>query len=152
MIKNLSRITDKPQHGYLYVLALLIMAAFAFSVFLWQTETPAASSDAISGHVLDEQGPVAGADVRIQGIKKTVRTDKSGHFLLFSLPVGAKVNISAWKHGYYCALQENVTPPKKGIQLKLIRYQLGDNKAYEWLPPEGIKNACVDCHTRRSSP
>ncbi len=146
IIKNLSRIKDNSYGGYLCALGLLVMAAFACSVFLWQAETPAASGDAISGQVLDEHGPVAGANVRIQGDKKTVLTDKSGNFLLSGLPVGAKVNISAWKDGYYCALQENVTHPKKGIQLKLIRYQLGDNKAYEWLPPEGIKNACVDCH------
>ncbi|HAJ27500.1 MAG TPA: hypothetical protein DCG53_09710, partial [Syntrophus sp. (in: bacteria)] len=111
-IRRSSRITDKHKGGYPYALALLVMVAFAFSVFLWQTETPAASGDAISGQILDEHGPVTGADVRIQGTKKAVRTDKSGHFLLSGLPVGAKVNISAWKHGYYCALQENVKPPR----------------------------------------
>lgn len=146
MIKNGSPITDNSYSGYLCALVLLVMGMFAFSIFLWQEETPAASGDGISGKVLDEHGPVASANVRIQGTKKAVLTDKSGQFLLSGLPVGAKFNISVWKHGYYCALQENVTPPKKGLQFKLIRYQRGDNREYEWLPPEGGQNACVECH------
>jgi len=145
-MKGGSRTTGNFYGRCLCTLILFVAGVFAFSVFLWHEETPAASGDAISGIVIDDRSPVTGANVRIQGTKKAVLTDKYGRFQLPGLPVGAKFNVSAWKHGYYCALMENVISSEKELQLKLIRYQRGDNREYEWLPPEGGKNTCAECH------
>jgi len=145
-MKGGSRTTGDFYRRYLCALILFVTGVFAFSILLWQAETPAASGDAISGKVLDDHGPVAGVNVRIQGTKKAVLTDKYGCFLLSGLPAGAKFNISVWKHGYYCALAKDVTVPGRDIHLKLTRYQITDNDKYDWIPPEGMKGSCVECH------
>jgi len=145
-MKGGSRTTGDFHGRWLCALRLLAAGLFAFSLLLLHAETRAASGDAVSGSVLDDRGPVAGANVRIQGTPKAVLTDERGRFLLSGLPAGAKFSVSVWKHGYYCAMLENVIPSEKELRFRLIRYQSGDNRAYEWLPPEGAKGACAECH------
>ncbi len=100
----------------------------------------------VSGAVFDERGPVAAARVRVQGTENVVVTDRAGRFVLKGAPAGNAFNLSAWKEGYYSALLKDVRAPKKGIRLQLVRYQISDNPHYSWIPPEGVKGACVECH------
>jgi hypothetical protein len=98
----------------------------------------------ISGIVYDEAGPLAGATVRIQATQNSTLTDHEGRFTLSGLTGGAPVTVSAWKEGYYCAKQENVTPPVANLSLEMRLYQTNDNPEYTWILPEG-DNSCYSC-------
>ena len=107
-----------------------------------------AGKSLISGTVTDDDGPVAGATVRLQGSTKSVFTNAAGFFQL-TVPAAKVVNVGAWKQGYYCALLREVTAPAQELNLKLRRYQTNDNSAYEWIPPETPEGTggCSQCHT-----
>jgi hypothetical protein len=105
-----------------------------------------ASAAVLSGTVVDHNGPVAGVNVRIQGGREFVVTDKAGRFVIHAATAGKAVNISAWKKGYYSVLLKDVQAPKEGVRLELVPYQIFDNDRYEWIPPESVKGSCVECH------
>ena len=123
------------------LLLLLIVCGLGHSM-----ESPAGKS-LISGTVTDDDGPVAGATVRLQGSTKSVFTNAAGFFQL-TVPAAKVVNVGAWKQGYYCALLREVTAPAQELNLKLRRYQTNDNSAYEWIPPETPEGTggCSQCH------
>lgn len=147
IIASRNRITDQRRGRTLAAVLLLLVAVCAFLLAPGRGETPAAASGGgLSGTVIDAQGPVAGATVRIQGTTQAVLTGPGGRFVLAGAPPGAKVNLSAWKQGYYSALLENVTAPLGGIVLTLLRYQTTDNDRYAWIPPEGSPESCQECH------
>jgi hypothetical protein len=127
-----------------------VVAAALFLAFWFAGSSGRGAADAsiagLSGTVVDHNGPVAGVRVRVQGAREFVVTDKAGCFLLSPPSAGKAVNISAWKEGYYSAIMKDVRAPKEGIRLKLIRYQIFDNRKYEWIPPEGAEGSCVECH------
>jgi hypothetical protein len=102
------------------------------------------SGDTVSGTVLDQDGPVSGATVRVQATNNATATAADGTFSLAGLTQGVTVTISAWKDAYYCAKVEGVVPPTSGLTLSLRRYQTNDNPAYEWIPPAG-ENSCASC-------
>ncbi len=93
---------------------------------------------------MDEQGPVAGATVRIQATLNETLTDLNGTYTLAGLTDGSKVTVSAWKEGYYCARAEAVKTPAVNIALQLVSYQTDDNPEYAWVPPEG-EGSCYSC-------
>ena len=105
-------------------------------------------SHAVSGIVRDGPKAVAGATVRIQGTDRSVVTDGKGRFSLAPLAGEKTVTVSAWKQGYYCAIARNIPASSSKAVVRLIRYQTGDNQKYEWLPPEGAKGACSECHNK----
>ncbi|UCC61503.1 MAG: carboxypeptidase regulatory-like domain-containing protein, partial [Anaerolineae bacterium] len=74
----------------------------------------AQSSGTVSGVVVDADGPVAGATVRIQATTNATTSATDGSFTLGGLPEGITVTVSAWKHTYYCAKVEGVMPPASG--------------------------------------
>ncbi len=98
----------------------------------------------IAGIVVDEAGPVAGATVRVQATRRATVTDADGRFLLVGLRPDVPVTIAAWAPLHYCVKRDAVTPPGEGVVLRLERYQLGDDPAYEWLSPVG-PGSCSSC-------
>lgn len=98
----------------------------------------------VSGNVVDDSGPVAGATVRIQATENETVTDYRGRFTLTGLQDGQAVTVSAWKEEYYCAKIEQVIPPAQYLRFVLIRYQTDDNPEYEWMPPTG-QESCATC-------
>ena len=98
----------------------------------------------VRGIVRDEDGPVAGAVVRIQATTIETLTDEHGCFTLTEVGTDEAVTVSAWKHEYYSAKVEGVLPSATGITLTLIRYQTNDNPDYEWVPPTGA-GSCASC-------
>jgi hypothetical protein len=98
----------------------------------------------ISGIVLDEDGPVSAATVRIQATDIEALTDREGHFTLKGFVSEEPVTVSTWKDNYYCAKVEGVIPPESDITITLIRYQTNDNPDYEWIPPTGA-DSCASC-------
>lgn len=114
---------------------------------------PAAARQAegtVAGQILDADGPVPGATVRIRATNYAAFTDDNGYFTLAGVPVGAEVELTAWARGYYIAYT-TIIPPADDVILTLRRYHTTDNSDYEWgLPvgPEGDENsgACGQCH------
>lgn len=98
----------------------------------------------ISGVVVDEQGPVAGARVRIQATAKATLTGPDGSFVLSGLVEGSPLTVSAWADGYYCAKAEGIVPPAEAVTLTLRLYQTTDNPEYEWIAPVG-ESSCASC-------
>ncbi len=126
-----------------FMLLPLLLSGDALS----QAKESAAGPGLLSGTVTDDNGPVAGATVRIQGKTKSVRTDAAGFFQL-TAPAAKVVTVGAWKQGYYCALLREMTVPAQELKFQLRRYQTNDNPAYEWIPPvtrEGAEG-CSHCH------
>ena len=98
----------------------------------------------VSGVVLDQNGPLAGATVRIQTTLNQTLTDEQGRFTLSGLRLNQPLTVSAWKAGYYCAKISGVLPTQEGVSLTLRRYQTNDNPAYSWIPPAG-EVSCASC-------
>jgi hypothetical protein len=88
--------------------------------------------------------PLSGATVRIQATVNQTLTDDQGRFMLVGLEAGTPVTVSAWKDGYYCAKDEQVTPPASGITFTMRLVQTNDNPAYQWIAPFG-ENSCYSC-------
>jgi len=130
----------------------VLAAAFCTGVVLWAacaTAVPVSSpcpqsGNTVSGVVLDEAGPVAGATVRVQATQNATTSSTDGTFSLGGLTEGVTVTISAWKDTYYCAKIEGVVPPTRGLTLSLRRYQTNDNPDYEWMSPVG-EDSCASC-------
>jgi hypothetical protein len=98
----------------------------------------------VSGVILDQDGPLVGATVRVQATLNQTLSDEQGRFTLYSLPINKPVTISAWKDGYYCAKITGILPEQEGISLSMRRYQTNDNPAYTWIPPVG-DISCASC-------
>lgn len=104
------------------------------------------STVVVSGAVVDQDGPVAGALVKIQGTGYKALTDKRGKFRLSGFAYRGSLTVTAWKQDYYCTLAKAVTPLEDSVRLTLTPYQTTDNPDYEWLSPLTGENSCVSCH------
>ena len=100
--------------------------------------------EAVSGVVVDVDGPVVDATVRIQGRTTSTLTDEEGRFELSGLAQGAPVTVSAWKEDYYCAKVDGILPPAADVVLTLRLVQTNDNPDYEWILPVG-QDSCASC-------
>jgi hypothetical protein len=126
------------------------LAASPFAMSTAPTTTTAsatatASGAAIAGAVLGPDGtPLAQATVRIQATANQTITDDEGRFVLRGLEAGAPVTVSAWKDGYYCATEAQVTPPTEDLTFTMRLVQTNDNPDYAWVPPTG-ENSCYSC-------
>ncbi len=129
--------------GFFLNITLLVLVIYGFS------SSGCKPTPNISGVVIDENGPVAGATVRIQATTNATLTDSNGRFVLTGLSVGESVTVSAWKDGYYCAKVDNrsirlISPPASNVSLTLRLYQTYDNPDYTWVPPTG-EDSCASC-------
>lgn len=103
-MQNATRKTSHVPPFTFYILVLgMVLAARQIS------ESPAASPmpsftpapATVSGIVRGEDGPIAGATVRVQAADTATLTDDEGRFTLTGLSEGVAVTIGAWKHTYY---------------------------------------------------
>ncbi len=99
----------------------------------------------VTGIVVDAEGPVEGATVRVQATVNETLTNAEGKFVLPGLAGGETVTLSAWKQDYYCSLIREVAATTGPLLIRLERYQTSDNPAYAWIPPYGDKS-CSTCH------
>ena len=114
------------------VLGLLLLVVMGFRM---------APSATVCGTVVDDDGPVSGATVRVQATTNATVTDGEGRFTLAGLEHGEPVTVSAWSQGYYCAVARGVVPPASRVTLTLRAYQTNDNPNYVWIPPTGQTHA-----------
>jgi hypothetical protein len=104
-------------------------------------------SSTVSGVVLDPDGPVAGARVRVRATEILTYTQSNGFFILNGLDDGEEIEVAAWADGYYIA-STFVTPTISGITLTLRPYHTTDHPDYEWVSPISgtSETACGNCH------
>ncbi len=110
----------------------------------------AQQGDSVSGAVIDEGGPVAGARVRLRATDFATVTDEAGRFTLSEVPTGQEIDITAWAVGYYIAYLP-ITPPAHDVTLLLRRHHTEDHPDYAWAAPqgdpgEGEAGGCAACH------
>ncbi|MBL6961465.1 MAG: hypothetical protein ISR59_10165 [Anaerolineales bacterium] len=113
--------------------------------------TSACNTDKISGRVVDEYGPVAGARVRIQEMELQTVSDQDGQFIIFT---SEPAYITAWEYGYYINGMEAI--PGEEIEIHLEAHTTEDHSDYEWLPSthhagEGEDRGCAQCHSREGT-
>jgi hypothetical protein len=101
----------------------------------------------VSGTVLDGEGPVAGARVRIRATDNLTITDHTGSFGLSGLTEGEGLEVTAWADGYYVA-STIVTPTISGLTITLRPYHTDDHSDYDWIDPTSNSSAkaCGNCH------
>lgn len=135
------------------VLSFGIVLAISVLAFLGFRDP--AQRQKISGVVLDDQGPISGAVVRLQATEISTKTDSNGRFALTLLPPEESVMITAWAEGYYIAGVE-ASPGEMDIMVRLETHHLTDNPNYEWLPSQfhpgqGEAQGCAECHSAAST-
>lgn len=92
------------------------------------------SSAFVSGTVVDTDGPIAGAAVRVRATDNVTVSAADGTFMLTAVTEGDEIEVTAWSDGYYIT-GEMVTPPASGIELNLRRHHTTDHPDYEWTSP-----------------
>ena len=105
-------------------------------------------SKTISGVVVDTQGPVAGAIVRVQATENYTMTTEDGAFALSGITATLPVTVTAWFEGHY----NGWTPVESGakpITITLKPHYTTDNPDYGWYEFEGVEGSasCGLCHT-----
>jgi hypothetical protein len=127
-------------------LTILLLPLFWFSP---------AQSKVIEGQVVDANGPVSAASVRIQGQCQAVRTDRAGTFFLQSH--AKKGRLTATKKGYRIGWTDFGAGTTR---ILLDPLPVEDNLDYPWVDPapaplasprlskeEGVsRNYCGNCH------
>ncbi len=110
----------------------------------------------ISGSVRDQEGPIAGAIVRVQGTDRFITTDQDGTFTLAGLTPDQAVILTAWASGYYIAAGEAAYQPGETVaELLLVPHSQDDSPDYEWLSAyshAGLENNCQNCHADADDP
>ena len=107
----------------------------------------------VQGIVLNDQGPVAGARVRVQTSDAFIITGDDGTFTLALPAENASTRITAWAPGYYITASEPLISGVDPITLKLIRHHDQDNPEYKWVSAfasAGVEGNCQNCHSDSS--
>lgn len=150
-----------------YLLFLLLLLSLSG---LWGWLSLLAQDTAtVSGMVVDANGPVADARVRVRATDHLTFTNAVGHFTLSGLTPGEEVEIAAWADGYYIASVQ-ITPTSSvnrpqyavfshrlpgaddrllatdSLTLTLRPYHTTDHPDYAWASPISGDGACAECH------
>lgn len=121
---------------------LLILVAVLIGSLLLRDRS---KTSAISGLVRDDDGPVPGANVRIQGEAQIEFTDANGRFHAHFFP-GHSRRVAASKPGYFIAGAALDTSP---LILQMKRLPAEDCDQYQWVDPtpDAAKtHQCGNCH------
>ena len=102
--------------------------------------------DAVSGVVRDEDGPVAGATVRVRTTNNKTTTAADGSFTLNGLTASVPVSITAWAEGYFVGWT-SAAPGTEPVTITIKPYYTTDNPDYTWFSMEGAEGSksCGHC-------
>jgi len=123
----------------IFIFSILVLIAFA------------SNTGKFLGRVIDDNGPVARALVRIQSTEISTLTDQDGYFLL---PKSNKndypIFITAWSSGYYINGMEAQSDEE--IEIHLEAHADFDNPNYVWLSStsqsgQNEDQGCAKCHS-----
>lgn len=111
----------------------------------------AAQLTVVSGTVVNEKGPVAGAIVQLMGKPEQTKTAEDGTFTLNTGMTSATV--TAWSAGHYVGWVklDPTSPDWKGstnLTITMKPLPQSDNPKYEWYSLDGVDGsaACGLCH------
>lgn len=126
-----------------------IFAAFVIFLMVLCAATPL-SAEQVSGTVVNENGPVEGARVRVQADvdPNFTLTDASGNFTI-ETPAGPVI-VCAGKYLNTCG-DVNTTGGTSGVEIVLQSLSYLDYLAYEYIDPRPDSGAawrCSQCHTK----
>ncbi len=114
---------------------------------------PGSAAASISGQVIDANGPIVGATVRVQATENSTVSAQDGSFTLFGLTGSGlseaeAITVTAWAPGYYNGVAFTL-PGVAPITITLNPYYTTDNHEYNWRVQDGLKGseACGMCHT-----
>jgi len=107
------------------------------------------SRQSLAGVVIDENGPVAGATVRLHLDPNGTTTATDGSFTLTDLPAATVYTITAWAEGYYINWQRVTEADVPPVHLQLHPIYNTDNVEYSWFEEDGLEGsaACGSCHS-----
>ena len=138
--------------------ALLLVVFFAASLArtLEASSSPTSAwlpLSTIHGTVVNAQGPVAGATVRIQLTDSVTKTSEDGTFSLttFTPKVTSAtqpITLTAWAAGHYIGWATALVNSQP-VTITLNAHYKTDNVEYDWFTENGIDGsaACGECHT-----
>jgi hypothetical protein len=95
----------------------------------------------VAGVVLNDEGPVQDAVVRVRATENKTLTAADGSFSLTVLDETDPISITAWVDGYYGGA-ETIAPGLVPITITLKRYHTTDNVHYKFASAE----KCAECH------
>ena len=108
---------------------------------------PVLPKGVITGVVVDGDGPVPGAAIRIQATDYATTAGEDGTFELVDVPMTEPVIVAAWVHGYYNGHAEAIAGLVP-VTITLKPYYLTDNLDYDWFEFDGVMGSasCEPCH------
>ncbi|MFQ6132518.1 MAG: carboxypeptidase regulatory-like domain-containing protein [Armatimonadota bacterium] len=123
--------------------AVVSMAALGLA---WLTAAGPSHRRSVSGFVLDADGPVAGATVRVRATDNQTLSAKDGSFTLENLRGGQALTITAWAQGYLIGWT-TASPGDRGARITVERHYTADNADYDWFSAEGSRGSrtCGKC-------
>ncbi len=133
---------------WLTLLLLTVLSLIAvWLLLIGPTSIETAVTATVEGSIVDADGPIEHAAVRVRATDNFTTTSSDGHFALGSLIEGQAIEVTAWADGYYIA-SAHVTPTVGGLTLTLRRYHTTDHPEYTWPSPiSGTSaGACGNCH------
>jgi len=138
-----------PTKGWL-VISVLFLLAIPLAV--------AVSADGpltLTGTVVDAEGPVVGATVRVALTDNATTSAADGVFRLTGVKATGPLTVTAWAEGYYIGTVKLAADAPEiaaghAIRIELKRHFIGDNSGYTWFNYEGVTGsaACAECHTQ----
>jgi hypothetical protein len=111
----------------------------------------------ISGVVVDDDGPVSDAVVRVQTTdQQTISSDDGSFTLMLDDTDEKSYNLTGWASGYFCSGPFEAAPGDQEVLVELIRHADDDNRDYQWLPSrfypgQGEDQGCAECHSREGT-
>ena len=128
---------------------LLVVLPAALASLAWRCQPswdgPARPPAAIRGFVLNADGPLEGATVRIQATDSVTVSGADGSFALRA-GAGTAATVTAWFAGHYIGHAE-VTPGGTPVVITLERHYTTDNESYTWFSSENAEGSksCGHC-------
>jgi hypothetical protein len=135
------------------IATLVVGVTFTVAWFIWPGLVRENTS--VSGIVMDDVGPVAGALVRIQTTSHFTTTNIKGEFSLADLEKDREVALTAFAPGYYISGPVLAKPGSTDLSLALTRHSTDDNVEYAWLgafSSAGQEGNCQNCHSDPADP
>ena len=110
------------------------------------TTTPTPEGPTVSGIVIDADGPVDGATVRVRATDNKTTTAADGSFTLSGLTAGVPVSVTAWVEGYFVGWT-SAAPGTEPVTITIKPYYTTDNPDYTWFSMEGAEGSksCGHC-------
>ncbi len=111
----------------------------------------------ITGRIVDADGPVSGAIVRVQATDLFTSAREDGSFSLGGDWDGNdEIKLTAWAPGYFCGGPVSAFPGDQQVEIEIHRHADADNPTYSWLPSlvhpgQGENQGCVECHSREGT-